>query len=190
MTIGAARVPGKPDSATSQFYINVVDNPRLDQAQEDGAGYAVFGRVVQGQSAVQAIRNARCFVHSTYREPSGRKVTPEELITIKSVRRIDAKGKVIELAPPPEAVAEAEEKGSAVEAEIPLEDDDEPGTPVEDAEEEPAAEQDAEEETPDDADQEASPGEDSDDENPDAEEEEEEKEEETPEVNTSGETPQ
>jgi peptidyl-prolyl cis-trans isomerase A (cyclophilin A) len=46
-----------PDSATSQFFINVVDNPRLDAANSpDGNGYAVFGKVVAGMEVVDKIR--------------------------------------------------------------------------------------------------------------------------------------
>ncbi len=46
-----------PDSATSQFFINVVDNQRLDAANSpDGNGYAVFGRVVSGMDVVDKIR--------------------------------------------------------------------------------------------------------------------------------------
>lgn len=44
---------GDPNSATAQFFINVVDNPRLDTA---GGGYAVFGRVVDGMDVVDKIR--------------------------------------------------------------------------------------------------------------------------------------
>jgi len=44
------------DSATSQFFINVVDNTMLDQPR-DGAAYAVFGKVVKGMEVVDAIRN-------------------------------------------------------------------------------------------------------------------------------------
>ena len=48
-----------PDSATAQFYINVVDNPNLDQPNaRDGEGYAVFGKVVQGMDVVDKIKAA------------------------------------------------------------------------------------------------------------------------------------
>ena len=46
-----------PDSATSQFFINVVDNPRLDYPDPDGHGYAVFGRVVEGMDVVDKIKD-------------------------------------------------------------------------------------------------------------------------------------
>ncbi len=42
-----------PDSATSQFFINVVDNPRLDTF---GGGYAVFGQVIEGLDVVDRIK--------------------------------------------------------------------------------------------------------------------------------------
>jgi peptidyl-prolyl cis-trans isomerase A (cyclophilin A) len=54
-TIAMART-SVPDSATSQFFINVVDNPRLDHPNPDGHGYAVFGRVVAGMEVVDRIR--------------------------------------------------------------------------------------------------------------------------------------
>jgi len=44
-----------PDSATSQFYINVVDNPSLDYKSEAEPGYAVFGKVITGMDVVDAI---------------------------------------------------------------------------------------------------------------------------------------
>ncbi len=56
-TISMARVGGQPDSGTSQFFINVVDNEyRLDGPQRDGAAYAVFGSVVAGMEVVDAIK--------------------------------------------------------------------------------------------------------------------------------------
>jgi peptidyl-prolyl cis-trans isomerase A (cyclophilin A) len=42
-----------PDSATAQFFINVVDNQNLDSY---GGGYAVFGKVVSGMETVDKIR--------------------------------------------------------------------------------------------------------------------------------------
>ncbi len=54
-SIAMARLPRQPDSATGQFFINVADNSMLDQPR-DGAGYAVFGKVVAGMKVVDAIR--------------------------------------------------------------------------------------------------------------------------------------
>jgi peptidyl-prolyl cis-trans isomerase A (cyclophilin A) len=47
---------GNPNSATAQFFINVVDNPMLNAPQPDGYGYAVFGKVVSGMETIDAIR--------------------------------------------------------------------------------------------------------------------------------------
>ncbi|AUN94747.1 peptidylprolyl isomerase [Pseudazoarcus pumilus] len=53
-TIAMART-NVPDSATSQFFINLVDNTGLDRPRPDGHGYAVFGRVVDGMGVVREI---------------------------------------------------------------------------------------------------------------------------------------
>lgn len=53
-TIAMART-GVPDSATAQFFINVVDNNNLNAPKPDGNGYAVFGKVVQGLEVVDKI---------------------------------------------------------------------------------------------------------------------------------------
>ena len=45
-----------PDSATSQFFINVGENTPLDYPGRDGFGYTVFGKVVQGQEVVDKIK--------------------------------------------------------------------------------------------------------------------------------------
>lgn len=52
-TIAMARTSDK-DSATSQFFINVVDNKFLDHGTRD-FGYAVFGQVTEGLEIVDAI---------------------------------------------------------------------------------------------------------------------------------------
>ena len=52
-TVGLARGPD-PDSGTSQFYINLVDNPELDPLPTRW-GYTVFGKVIQGMSVVEQI---------------------------------------------------------------------------------------------------------------------------------------
>ncbi len=55
-TIAMART-NEPHSAMAQFFINLVDNPRLDNRDltEAGYGYCVFGRVVSGMDAVDRI---------------------------------------------------------------------------------------------------------------------------------------
>jgi peptidyl-prolyl cis-trans isomerase A (cyclophilin A) len=57
-TIAMART-GDPNSATSQFFINVVDNTRLDKPSFDGFGYTVFGKVVSGMEVVDKIREVQ-----------------------------------------------------------------------------------------------------------------------------------
>ena len=53
-TLAMARTTD-PNSATSQFYINVADNTSLDYASSTNPGYAVFGKVVTGLDVVNAI---------------------------------------------------------------------------------------------------------------------------------------
>lgn len=55
-TIAMART-GNPNSATAQFFINLVDNANLNAPQPDGYGYAVFGKVVSGMETIDAIRS-------------------------------------------------------------------------------------------------------------------------------------
>ena len=54
-TIAMART-ADPNSATSQFFINVNNNERLDFPGHDGFGYAVFGKVVDGMDVVDRIK--------------------------------------------------------------------------------------------------------------------------------------
>lgn len=53
-TLSMARLPD-PHSATSQFFINLNDNPHLDHGGGGEWGYAVFGKVVDGMDTVKAI---------------------------------------------------------------------------------------------------------------------------------------
>jgi peptidyl-prolyl cis-trans isomerase B (cyclophilin B) len=61
-TIAMARTAA-PHSASAQFFINVNNNASLNHPAHDGWGYAVFGKVVSGQSIVDAIKDV----------PTGRK---------------------------------------------------------------------------------------------------------------------
>ena len=54
-TIAMARTPD-PNSATSQFFINVKDNHQLNYADATNPGYAVFGKVSAGKETVDKIR--------------------------------------------------------------------------------------------------------------------------------------
>lgn len=48
-----------PHSATAQFFINVADNGFLDYPGQDGWGYAVFGKVIDGMEVVDKIEAAK-----------------------------------------------------------------------------------------------------------------------------------
>lgn len=74
-----------PDSATSQFFINVVDNAMLNHPQPDGNGYAVFGKVVKGMDTVEAIKAVRTGTSGMHRD------VPAEAVVIQSISRVGAK---------------------------------------------------------------------------------------------------
>jgi peptidyl-prolyl cis-trans isomerase B (cyclophilin B) len=79
-TVAMARTI-QPDSATSQFFINVKDNDFLDKAKiRDNAGYCVFGRVIEGMDVVDKIKNVPTHSAGNHRD------VPVEDVVIKSVR--------------------------------------------------------------------------------------------------------
>jgi peptidyl-prolyl cis-trans isomerase B (cyclophilin B) len=73
-----------PHSATAQFFINLVDNNGLDRSSPrgDSWGYTVFGKVVSGMDAVDAIAGV----------PTGRKAgmsdVPTQTVSITSARQV------------------------------------------------------------------------------------------------------
>jgi peptidyl-prolyl cis-trans isomerase B (cyclophilin B) len=64
-TLGMART-SDPHSATAQFFINAADNAFLDHKSESsqGWGYAVFGRVIEGEDVVDAIEKVATGIKS------------------------------------------------------------------------------------------------------------------------------
>ncbi|MBN9424925.1 MAG: peptidylprolyl isomerase [Burkholderiales bacterium] len=74
-----------PNSATAQFFINVVDNANLNHPQPDGHGYAVFGRVVKGMDVVDTIRKVRTTTVGPYRD------VPVDAVVIDSVTMLGDK---------------------------------------------------------------------------------------------------
>jgi len=82
-TLAMART-NVPDSATAQFYVNVVDNPFLNYRGPGPAeiGYAVFGRVVEGMDVVDKIKAAPTGVGS-----NGMPDVPRTPVIIESIRR-------------------------------------------------------------------------------------------------------
>ena len=81
-TLAMARLGNQPDSATNQFFINVADNDFLDQPR-DGAGYAVFGSVVEGLDIVDAIKGVETA------DRNGHGDVPVEPIVIESIKRAE-----------------------------------------------------------------------------------------------------
>jgi peptidyl-prolyl cis-trans isomerase B (cyclophilin B) len=77
-TIAMART-GEPHSATAQFFINVNDNEFLNHTapSRQGWGYAVFGRVTEGQSVVDAIRQVKTGRHGFHDD------VPKEAVVIE-----------------------------------------------------------------------------------------------------------
>lgn len=64
--VAMARVK-EPDSAASQFFINVADNHSLDHSEND-FGYAVFGHVVEGMAVVDRISGVPTVKHGPHRD--------------------------------------------------------------------------------------------------------------------------
>ena len=79
-TIAMARTSA-PDSATAQFFINVVNNDMLNRPSPDGAGYAVFGKVVEGMDVVDKIVSVK-----TQNANMVFQNLPETPVVIKSVK--------------------------------------------------------------------------------------------------------
>ena len=72
------------DSATAQFFINVIDNDFLDHRDEtpQGFGYAVFGKVLEGMDVVDKIKAVRTG------SKMGSSDVPLEAVVIKSVKMV------------------------------------------------------------------------------------------------------
>ena len=78
LTIAMARL-NDPDSADTQFFINVRDNPHLD-AQPGQPGYTVFGKVVDGLDVIETIELTDTHLRM------GMVAVPEETITIVATK--------------------------------------------------------------------------------------------------------
>jgi peptidyl-prolyl cis-trans isomerase A (cyclophilin A)/peptidyl-prolyl cis-trans isomerase B (cyclophilin B) len=73
------------NSATSQFFINVVDNDFLDHKGASNYGYAVFGRIDSGMEVVDAIVGVKTGSRGGHQD------VPVEPIIIESVKRVEPK---------------------------------------------------------------------------------------------------
>ncbi|MBS3052078.1 MAG: peptidylprolyl isomerase [Candidatus Aenigmarchaeota archaeon] len=69
-----------PDSATSEFFINTVDNEFLDPGGNDSYGYAVFGKVISGMDVVDKISKIKTKVVGFYEN------VPLETVLIQSIK--------------------------------------------------------------------------------------------------------
>ncbi|MHB1044797.1 MAG: peptidylprolyl isomerase [Thermoanaerobaculia bacterium] len=87
-TVAMARTSA-PNSATSQFFVNVVDNPMLDyrDTSAEGIGYCVFGKVVEGMEVVEKIRSVPTGVKNGMRD------VPTTPVVIESITRVKAEAK-------------------------------------------------------------------------------------------------
>lgn len=77
-TVAMART-GDPHSGTAQFFINTQDNDFLNYPGQDGWGYCVFGKVVEGKDVVDAIRNVKTGSRSGFQD-----VPQEDVIITKA----------------------------------------------------------------------------------------------------------
>lgn len=79
-TIAMARTMD-PHSATAQFFINVANNDFLNHKNEtpSGYGYAVFGKVIQGQDVVDRIKSVSTGSYGPYQD------VPKTPVIIKSI---------------------------------------------------------------------------------------------------------
>jgi cyclophilin family peptidyl-prolyl cis-trans isomerase len=86
-TIAMLRRGDVIDSATSQFFINIADNPALDCRNRDpgdpeGYGYCVFGQVAKGMEVVDRIAN------TPVKDTDKFDQTPVQAVIVKSIRRV------------------------------------------------------------------------------------------------------
>ena len=72
-----------PHSATSQFFINVADNGFLDYPGQDGWGYCVFGRVVEGMDVVNAIKGVQTGSRHGHQDVPVQDVVLEQAIVVE-----------------------------------------------------------------------------------------------------------
>jgi cyclophilin family peptidyl-prolyl cis-trans isomerase len=79
-TVAMARTSA-PDSATSQFFINVKDNTFLNkESAQDKVGYAVFGKVIEGMDVVKKIEQVKTTAKGPHQN------VPVDSVVIKSAK--------------------------------------------------------------------------------------------------------
>ena len=82
-TVAMART-GDPHSATAQFFVNVVDNAFLDFKAKDqqGWGYCVFGKVIEGMDVVDKLRAVKTGAHGPFAKDA-----PDDPVVISRAKR-------------------------------------------------------------------------------------------------------
>jgi peptidyl-prolyl cis-trans isomerase A (cyclophilin A) len=84
-TIAMART-ADPNSASSQFFINLANNAFLDKkSAQDGVGYCVFGKVVDGMAVVDAIAGVATGTRGPYQN------VPQQPVVIKKASVVAGK---------------------------------------------------------------------------------------------------
>lgn len=122
-TVAMAR-GSDPHSATAQFFINVKDNANLDfrDATPAGAGYSVFGKVIQGLDVVDAIQHVETGAGGSFTKDVPATPVVIEKVTLKNVPaalgKIEAK---TETKSEPKKAAEPVAKAEPVKTEQPKE---------------------------------------------------------------------
>ncbi len=84
-TIAMGQIPGNPDSATSQFFINHKNNDFLNYVENRNHGYAVFGKVIEGMEMVDKIAVVKTATRM------GMDDVPVEPVVIKSAKVVSGK---------------------------------------------------------------------------------------------------
>jgi peptidyl-prolyl cis-trans isomerase A (cyclophilin A) len=87
-----------PDSASSQFYINVADNPNLNE-RNGQPGYTVFATIIEGHDLVSNITNLPQGKYA----PNGYRNAPNETVIITSARQVTPRAPLLFATPIPSA---------------------------------------------------------------------------------------
>lgn len=82
-TISMAR-RSHPDTATSQFYINLKHNPSLDYKSKVQPGYTVFGKISKGTDVIETIAIVQTTTVDRFKD------VPKQDVVLKSVKRKDS----------------------------------------------------------------------------------------------------
>ena len=138
-TIAMARKEDGPNSATSQFFINTVDNINLDPPSIDGVGYTVFGKVTEGMDVIEKISAAQTTIRKVQARLGNGSVfavdlpnVPTEDVVIKKAVYVNDPD-----APAPEPEAAEQDETTAKEP-APSEEEEEEEAPADTEPEEPA----------------------------------------------------